>query len=100
MSKSIINEARECYICGSQLQLEHHHCLHGTARRKLAEEDGVWLYLCRKHHEKVHQNHDMDLILQRLGEEAWLRERGYINNGVPHPDGIAEFVKRYGKNYL
>lgn len=99
-SKSIIDNRKKCFFCDSLYNLDKHHCLHGTARRRLAEEDGLWVYLCRRHHEKVHRNREMDLTIQRLAEWAWLDANGYIDDGVPYPEGIEEFIKRYGKNLI
>ena len=44
--KSIISDAKKCYICGSVHDLEKHHCVFGTASRKKADRDGLWVYLC------------------------------------------------------
>ena len=37
--KSIISDAKKCYICGSVHDLEKHHCVFGTASRKKADRD-------------------------------------------------------------
>ena len=50
MSKSIMQNVRECYVCGTTLDLHRHHCIYGTGNRKKAEEDGLWVYLCVRHH--------------------------------------------------
>lgn len=101
-SKSIIEEKYECYFCGSQYQLEHHHCIKGNANRKLADEDGLWVWLCRKHHEVLHgkNGHDMDEALKKLAEWCWLERNGYIEEGTPAEDGITVWIHRYGKNWL
>lgn len=94
--KSIIKESESCFFCGSVVGLEKHHCLHGTANRKLAEADGLWVYLCPECHRGkygVHgySGHDKDMTLKRAAEYAWLKHTGKT---------VYEFTKRYGKNWL
>ena len=43
MSKSILQNKKECYITGSTYNLHKHHVFEGTANRKLSEQDGLWL---------------------------------------------------------
>lgn len=95
VSKSIIQERKECYFCGKVLDLELHHCIHGTANRRLADEDGLTVWLCFDHHRGrfgVHSdNVEKDNLLKRVAERAYLR---YYKKTVD------DFIKRYGKNYL
>lgn len=72
--------------------LERHHCLHGSGRRKLAEEDGLWVWLCRDCHNEIHFGKDgksLDLFLQKEAQRTYMKEHGFTN-----------YMKRYGKNYL
>jgi hypothetical protein len=67
---------------------------YGTANRRLSEEDGCVVYLCRRHHTGgagVHNNRKVDLTLKARCEEAWLEEYGKT---------IEDFIARYGKNYI
>ena len=94
--KSIIKESKSCFFCGSESGLEKHHCMHGTANRKLAEEDGLWVWLCSDCHRGTYgvhgyAGHDYDLTLKRAAEYAWLKENGKT---------VADWIKRYGKNWL
>lgn len=93
MGKSIMQTERECYICHTTMDLEKHHCLHGTANRKKAEQDGLWVYLCRRHHtgsnEAVHLNRKNDLWLIRKAQDAWEKKNG----------DTEAFIRRYGRNY-
>ena len=93
MKNSIIKNSKSCFYCGSERDLDRHHCLHGTANRKLAEEDGLWIWVCREHHNMIHGNegHCMDVKLKQTAEYAWLQH----NNKT-----IQEFIDRYGKNWL
>ena len=102
MSESIICNIRECYICGSQYNVEKHHCIKGTANRRLAEYDGLWVYLCRRHHEKLHSKdgHEMDMAFKRLAEWNWMAIRGYITDNAQTEEGTTAWIERYGKNFL
>ena len=94
MSKSIIQKNKECYFCGAIDNLDRHHCWHGTANRKCAESDGLWVYLCKYHHtmsnDAVHQNALMDKALKIVAQKAWEQTYG----------SREEFIKRYGKSEL
>lgn len=57
MSKSIMQTKKECYVCGTTFNLHSHHVLFGTANRKLAEQDGLKVYLCWEHHEGTNGVH-------------------------------------------
>ena len=81
-----------CYICGNTRSLETHHCIHGTASRKKADQDGLTIRLCHRHHYEVHNgNSKLDLKLKKLAEREWLVFYGKTKE---------DFIKRYGKNYI
>lgn len=89
---------RQCFLCGrngSGDPLEKHH-IFGGANRKLSEADGLYVYLCgnrchRNGENAVHKNADTMLFLHKYGERLWLKKTGKT---------IADFIARYGKNYL
>ena len=89
MSKSIMQDKEECYISGSRINLDKHHCMHGGANRKLAEKYGLWVWL---RHDIHMQLHDKDKELDRqLEQEAQLAfEKKYS-----HEKWMAEFRKNY-----
>ena len=96
MSKSIMQTEKECYICrklgfDTTRNLEEHHVLHGTANRKIAESDGLKVFLCHYHHRQLH---DMGAWDRELQEEAQFKYMEYYGKS------IAEFRSRYGKSYL
>ena len=93
--KSIIQNNHNCWIC-QRLGLDTpgtdlHHMLHGTSRRKLADEDGLTVYLCRQHHAALHDKGLYDLVLQQEAQQAWM---DHYNKTVN------DFIERYGKSYL
>ena len=92
--KSIIagDKGTRCFLCGlDNIYTEEHHCLHGTANRRLAEADGLKVHLCMVCHRKLHDHGFGDRYLQQEAEEAWIAYTGGT---------VEDFIKRYGKNYL
>lgn len=50
MKPSIIqNEPKQCYLCGRQFGLEHHHVMPGP-NRKISDKYGLWVWLCHNCH--------------------------------------------------
>lgn len=91
--KSIIQDKKECIVCGSW-NVEEHHIYFGVAKRKLSEECGLKVWLCPTHHRGtngVHgkNGHKLDVELKQLGQKAfeWNHTR-------------EEFIKIFGRNYL
>lgn len=90
--KSIICNDPVCYECGRPQYLQLHHCLHGTANRTLADEDGLVVYLCVYCHNRLHDGDTrLDNKLMRVAERAYLET---------YKKTIPDFIARYGKNYL
>lgn len=95
MSKSILDTQKGvCFRCGRYGPTDKHHIFGGSANRRLSEEDGLWVYLCRECHNQppkgAHFNPQTALWLHRIGQEAYEREIGTREG----------FMQRYGKNYL
>ena len=92
---SIVQDKRECYICGLTATLELHHCFFGVANRKKSDEDGCVVWLCHYHHtgskNSVHFNIKIDRELKRQVEEVWLKH---------YDKTVEDFIKRYGRSYL
>ena len=89
--KSIISNAKRCYVCGSDYCLEKHHTIFGTANRKKADQDGLWVWLCHRDHQAVHnQNIWEKKALQEISQEKWEERNGSRES----------FIERYGKSYL
>lgn len=95
MSKSILQNKKECYVCGSKLNLHLHHIIFGKNRKK-ADEDGLVVYLCWEHHVGTNGVHGkngkaLDRTLKGIAETQWL---------VKNVKTKEDFIKRYHKNYL
>ena len=95
MSKSIISNKKQCYVCGSSNNLHYHHIFFGK-NRKNADQDGLTVYLCYEHHEGtngVHgkNGHELDIELKIIAEAKWLEH---------YDKDIDDFIKRYGRNFI
>ena len=88
--KSIMWGEKACFFCGSTSELQTHHCIHGTANRKLADKYGLTVILCRRHHEAVHQDEGMDIALKMEAQRAWEKQYGSRN----------DFMRVFGRSYL
>lgn len=94
--KSIIPGDNEyCYLCKKKgitnRGSEVHHMIFGTAKRKLADEDGLTVHLCSLHHRMLHDRGVYKRELQELAQEEWMKHY----NGT-----VDDFIKRYGISYL
>ena len=90
--RSIIQQEKKCLLCGATYGCELHHCIHGTAGRKIADKLGLTVWLCAEHHRgKVspHQNRDIDLRLKRLAQTEY--EKKHTRE---------EWLEKVGSNYL
>ena len=96
MAKSIINGDDEyCFLCKQlgcpNYGTEVHHMIFGTAKRKLADQDGLTVHLCHYHHFMLHRHGLHKEELQQLAEKTWLEH---------YNKSIEDFIQRYGRNYL
>lgn len=99
-AQSIMQSEKECYLCriffeqSNVRDLEVHHCLHGTANRRRADELGMWVWLCPGHHrtasDAVHRDAQIDLGVKKLAQAAFENKLGTRE----------EFLKTFGKSYL
>lgn len=87
--KSIIQSEKACYICGTTIGLHEHHCIHGIANRKLADKYGLTVWLCRKHHEQVHADAEVDGYFKRLAQSKFEQTHSRC-----------AFMAVFGRNYL
>lgn len=93
MSKSIIQNDKECFITGAVSNLHKHHIFEGTANRRLSEKYGLWVWLRADWHDLadygVHFNKELDTKLKEIAKERFKEEYPHLN-----------FLKIFGKNYL
>lgn len=79
-----------CYISGSVINLDMHHCLHGVGNRALADKYGLWVWLRHDIHMSLHdRDKDLDRYLEQEAQRAF--EKTHTRE---------EFRKIFGKSYL
>lgn len=92
MAKSIIQDDKNCLICGTGVT-EEHHIFFGSANRKQSDKYGLIVYLCAEHHRGengVHHNRHFDLMLKREAQLVFEEDVGTR----------LEFMKIFGRSYL
>ena len=80
LSKSIMQTRRECYVCRMKenvmtvKDLEEHHVLNGPLR-PVAEQYGLKVYLCHRHHNEpgysAHFDHKLRLYLKKQAQRSF-----------------------------
>lgn len=103
--KSILHDKSEgtCYLCKllyddySRKQTTEHHVIHGTANRRVAEANGLKVYLCFQHHgangdDDVHRpdRNGYDRMLHVKAQKAFEARLG----------SRSDWMDAIGKNYL
>lgn len=91
MADSIIQTGeKKCFISGSQVDLDIHHCIHGSANRKIADKYGLWVWLRHDIHMLLHdKDKKLDNELEKIAQKAF--EKKYSHE---------MWMKLVGKNYL
>lgn len=91
--QSILQNEKECYICGSRVWLESHHIFNGNPNRKISEANGFKVWLCHYCHNEppngVHFNRERRIWLQRECQAKY-----------EETHGRDEFMRLIGRNYL
>lgn len=97
MSESIISKTengktlRICYLTGSTQNLDLHHIMNGSLRKK-SDEFGLWVFLRHDVHMKLHQTAQGQKVARWLKQQAQEQfERRY---------GHDKWMKEFHKNYL
>lgn len=92
--KSILQEEKKCYMCGTTNWLEEHH-IFGGANRKKSEKYGLKVWLCHNCHNEapygVHHNKDNMLWLHQEGQKAYM---------FFYEKSKEDFAKLFYRNYL
>lgn len=94
--KSVLQKEKVCYICGTTRNLEEHHCIYGTANRKLSDKRGLVVWLCDVDHRtgnaSVHNNPNgpIDTYLKRTAQKYY----------EEHIGSREEFRREFGKSFI
>ena len=95
MAKSILQDEKRCFLCGSYQWLEEHHVFSGYGIRPISEQYGLKVYLCHYCHNEppngVHQNRENRLFLQRKAQKIAMKHYGW---------SVDDFRKIFRKNYI
>lgn len=90
--KSILQDEKECYICGNPECFDHH-IYGGKKNRSVSEKNGFKIYLCLNHHTNgkfaIHNNKETDNYYKKICQEKYEQEHSR-----------EEFMKLIGRNYL
>lgn len=94
MAKSILQDNKKCFYCGSTYSLERHH-IWGASNRNKSEEYGLTVWLCHNCHNEapngVHHNANRRAFLQDYAQRKAMEHYGW---------SVDEFRNIFGKNYL
>ena len=75
----IVEDMEHCYVCGKPYP-EMHHCIHGTANRKLSEKFGLKIPLCHTHHrtgiDAPHRSAMADLHYKQMAQRYFEEHHG------------------------
>lgn len=90
--ESIIQDEKECWVCGRKGDLHRHHIFEGR-NRQMSEKYGLTVWLCPEHHNMsgrgVHYNKDLDLRLKQEAQEVFEAKFSH-----------QEYMNVIGRNYL
>jgi hypothetical protein len=92
--ESVMQSEKQCYACGTTLNLHDHHIIYGTSNRKKSEKYGLKVWLCAYHHnmsnEGVHFNKALDLALKTKAQTYYEEHYGTRE----------DFIREFGRSYL
>ena len=89
MSKSIMQDEKECFVSGYPFELDKHHVYHGP-RRSAAERSGCWCWLRHDIHMDLHNgNTKLDKALKAECQVRFEKKHGH-----------KKFIEVFGKNYM
>lgn len=95
---SKIQTTCECFICHKPytVKLDHHHAIGGRNRSK-CDEFGLWVWLCRECHTKLHDKGEHEKEIQAAAQNAFITEMK--KKGVPEDVCREEWYRQFGKFY-
>lgn len=102
MNSIITSDMEHCLICGSPI-VAIHHAISGTSGRRLADEDGLIIPLCPRHHnmdskESVHLNPAISKWCKMVAQFAYIQNE--VSHGLTVGEARKKFFDRYKKFYI
>lgn len=92
--KTVLQSKKECWVCGTTIDLHDHHIFYGTANRKISEKRGLKVWLCGKDHNLskagVHFNKELDTALKQFAQTYY----------EEHIGTRSQFREEFRKSYL
>lgn len=102
MSKSILQDEKECFITGAREPLHKHHC-YGAANRKISDEQGFYVWLVPELHNMsdngVHFNFAFNATLKKMCQLAY-EDKLIIDQGISRESARDRFRKMIGRSYI
>lgn len=89
---------KNCAICGTPVdRADTHHLLMGSLRH-LADDDGLYIPICRICHTELHQNTIATELSKICGQLAY--EKHKVAEGLTEDEAREAFRFRYQRSYL
>lgn len=90
--KSVFQKNKECYCCGTTMNIHEHH-IFGGPNRKACEKRGLKIFLCAYHHnmsdEGIHFDKAYDLYIKQMAQKYYEEFYG------TRSDFRREFIRSY-----
>jgi len=90
MAQSVIQDYRECFICGRTEPLHVHHCFEGSYRKK-SDLYGLTVYLCPRCHMKAHEHESLLQYIRAAAQKKAMEYYGWTED---------EFRTHIGRSFL
>ena len=98
MKKSNVTEyVKNCISCGKPTVSEFHHLVYGVANRRLSDDDGLIIPICRSCHDDIHKYGIAGNLSKMFGQAIF--ERNECAKGATLDEAREKFRKRYGRSY-
>lgn len=97
MKTYITDYDKYCFLCGKPTS-EMHHLVYSGALRKLADDDGLFVPVCRSCHNEIHNIGIAGKLSKIVGQLAYELNMNAHKGDIQ--DARESFRKRYGRSYL
>ena len=104
MRSIITDNLKRCYLCGTDKDVELHHCIHGKENRKLSTQYHLLVGLCSECHRGKYGVHgkyglEKDLKLKSEAQQVWENRR--VNKGKSTENNVRqEWIEIFSIDYI